>query len=446
MAAPVQQLDFSKTINQIPLYYLKDFKINEKQDSKDVKDLYDLSDLKKIELRNSIKTTDDYKFKIFSMEIEDNLIENSNCDNSDLDITVSIYKQGHNQRLDRAGVVIKPAKDAEQQNKNLQREILKQYLKNNFDKICGRNIKFDIRILDTTQPNPPGTHKQAQKTIYIGGTMEVNLAGILHNIHSTYDIINFQDIKPGNIKKLNNNLEGKNGVKLIYIKVKGTEKYLTTFYNSNKLDLIAYSINDSAKLLKLVLKMKNDMRILYLINSIDDYNNVKKDKSKIHSLDLDFVNSNNTIDIEAIPDDKKSEYTADKIYKSYNVICCYIKNDNDDIKINNLKIQHIKYPKYNDNNDKYYFKNINNTIIFSNNLEMPKLNAAPPVKFNDSFHQVYDNILSGYDLDNFFINEVNINDSKHKKNIINAFKYLGYSKSLGIGTEFNLGVDNYKFK
>jgi hypothetical protein len=432
-AAPPPPAD-ANILSKIPLYYFRDFKINNVDNSKKINDIYDITNLQKIDLKQSIKTSNNYKFKFFSMEINNEYVENDNCNTSDLDIDIDIFE---------AGNMGPPPNSAKNNEDKLQNKIYEDYIYGGFNTICNRNLNFDVTTLDNTIANPPGANKQVQKTINIKSFTD-NLSELLEDIHTTYDIINFQDINPDNIKVLNSELEGKdtNNFKSIFLKVnhKGKEKHLTTIYNKNKFELVSYNIINNHTLI-LCLKMKNDIRILYLKNSITDYKDIDKDKKfNLTGINSEYLESYHNIEINSIPDDQKYNYSIPSIYKTYTITCCNIKNSNTAV------LQHIKHPKFNINNDnQHYFSRNNNTIIFSNNLKMDEETAGPPKIFKNIFYDKYENLITSYDIENYIINDIGIVKQNVIDTIKNTFMYLGHSTSLGMGAEFNLGVDDFEY-
>jgi hypothetical protein len=432
--------DRKNIINEIPLFYFKDFKIDIGE-TKKIDNLYDYSDTSNITLKQSVINSNEYKFKLFSMEIDNDLIDSDNCNTTPF---ITNY-------------------DLSVPNNKLNTLFSNEFKNIEFNELCNRNYTFNITT-PAAAPAPGGVAPAAPVntlSFAINNNYEDNLKDILKDIEDDYDIINFQNISPDNIKKLNDNLDGKddNKFKLIHYntKIKNKDVYFTTLYDKNKFDLLGYTLikfNNEISGLLLILKMKKEFRILYNINSVSFINNKNYDyEHKINKfLNPDFVNTNNNININDILDDdsvKINPYELNNsLYKIFVLICCKILNKNNNIIDTNNKTdfrQHIKYPVY--DKDRLTHRKINNlynSIIFDDNLELTDNSVNNTYDFNDIFHNKYITIINNYGLKNFFDNVLSINISEYKI-ILDAFKYYGYSNCIGMGVEFNLGNDKYNF-
>lgn len=418
------KLNEDNIISKKPLVYLRNFKLsNNTGDNRTISSLYAFNELTDNMVLNTDNTNginiDDYKFKLFSMYIENELIETpSKCDSSDINININLTKPN-----------------------DLFYNIYDKLIDIDFNKICNRNIKFI----------PPNTSGFLPHTLYIS-THQKNLEFLLKNITNDNDILCFQDISPDNIIKINGYLKPSHTSQFTQVFIKDDDdKYLTTYYNNQKFELIGYSTytNKSSNnliSLSLILKMKIDNRLIIIENSFKTIKDINYDTKYLNLFNQDFINNiqtNNNINISII--DKKTNLISYKInwefYKIFYIFTGKILNNSNIIK--DKGHQHIIL-----NNIDY--KKPNNIILFNDNLQM-KYNVSNQ-SFINEFNIYNDNYL--HKKYNDFMNYIESitakipnDDLKYeiKFNINTLFKFIGYSTYLPLSAEFSLANDNFKY-
>jgi hypothetical protein len=433
-----KRISINDTLKNKHFTYFQDFKINDKQDAKKISELYDITNN-----NITLKKNGDYKFKLFSMCIKNNLFKTKNC----TDITI----------------------DNTHINSPINDDSAKEYYKNLYERIKDklREKKFNNICSKITIKYKQGAEKNVIIEIL---NNENNLKKLLESIND-YDIINFQEISIDNIKKINQslNLKEESKYRCVFLKC-NNDVFLTTFYDINKFTLLGYKIKKTKRQniysYILYLKMNDDLRILCVENSIKEISYTEK-KPEMYELEVNtdnsfvFYNKENKLELDLSEINTKEKLYFGNIYKTFYIFCGkirekliitnddgrnssvdhpYIKNNDDNNK------QHIKNPQY---NDKHIIDNfINDIIIFNNNLQIG----------DDLYKDVLENLKNVNKIQNSFVsvlvpeehynrmkaenNDAYINIKKFK----DLFKYLGYSQSLPMGVEFNLGVDNFTFK
>jgi hypothetical protein len=207
-------------IRENPLFYLRNFTLDDVKSKEKLSDIYNFKDDGTAILTSS---NDNYKFKLFNMEIDNSLLsDTSSCSNLQIDINLNDLTSSANVYAD-VSTTLKS---------------------NSYNTICSKDSKKDIVFSYT----PDGSSDAKTHTVSIG-KREDNLKGLLSSItgnkdsKDSYDIINFQGISPQNIKKVLG--DGIKKYKLVYIKKSASDnEYLTSLFNANKFTFIGYNIEN----------------------------------------------------------------------------------------------------------------------------------------------------------------------------------------------------------
>lgn len=415
-------LDESYMISKIPMTYLREFKVDDNATTKKVEDVYTF-DSTNFNQPMTITNTGDYNFNLFSMDISNDLFVTPLKTKSDYTINLTLNAPNTSNIVTALGAAA-------------------------FNTIhSGSNI--------TVQSTFTGINNFTNgSNITVSNDFKTNLSTLLKDnkaIEQNYDIINFQDITTSNIETVNSNLTIDTTIRPNLVRVsiptnKPPTSYLTTYYKKDKFDLLGYYDNTSSNhvnSLVLYFKVPNDNRILIVENGIsaiiDDnglHKTIETDKIKLFNDDYiqHNIKTNNIVDIDKINDNKNLlNNDAKKVinwdfYKQYYIYCGKAKLTTSappalpefiNTSIKSKHYQNINEAKISNK----FIVNSHNVILFDHNLEMEKPSPAttPPTFVN--------NFLTDIDETDF--------------NNLKIHKYLGHSKSLGLGVNFSLAKDDF---
>lgn len=442
MTTPPPTLDEKYIFMKNPMAYLRDFTGLDSTDAnkdKKVSEIYNFDESKftKKLLLDDAK----YELKLFSMDIDNEL----------LDITKNPCTNPTNVTIDLKNNVVDSSNIAVALNELHTSGTNKL----SFYKSCNTTITINN---PPPPPPPPGP-------ITINNTFTESLKTLLQNITiDKYNIINFQDITSSNVEVVtDNNLKIDNTSKSKLTRIdkqidaSNKDKYLTTYYDNTKLELLGYKIinlqtNPFIKLsIILLFKIPLTNRLLLVENSNNIINGNKNLNNSLEGFKLfnDTYKTNilktnilktNIFNIDAIDEKTTNDILDDtttkpilesyetEFYKKYYIYTGKVVPGSeliDTSKVNNY-YQNINEVKY---NNKFEVKN-HNIVLFDHNLRMEHSGSDNSKPFDKNTNK--------------FVNKFDDTDETDTAKL-KILKYLGTSKSFGMAVDFSLKDEEFKF-